>query len=109
MSFRCGGRPREVGHVRLLARQHTEEAIGCLLEIMRDRTEKGTARVAAAQEILNRGYGKPAAEADLVLPPFDEWTDDMIREVFGADAQALIEAQVADSQQERLPLTIESR
>lgn len=54
-----GGRVKEVAHVRELARQHTEAAIKTLVEIMGSETEKGAARVAAAQALLDRGYGKP--------------------------------------------------
>ncbi len=54
-----GGRPKEVGHVRELARMHTEDAVTTLVEIMNDASEKGAARVAAAQALLDRGYGKP--------------------------------------------------
>jgi hypothetical protein len=51
-----GGRPKEVGHVRDLARQHTEQAIAALVEVM--QTGKDSARAAAAAELLNRAWGK---------------------------------------------------
>src|SRR5690606_40472321 len=54
-----GGRPREVGHVRELARQHTEEAIQALVAVMRDPDQPGRARVAAAEAPLDRGWGGP--------------------------------------------------
>lgn len=54
-----GGRPKELGHVRELARKHTEEAIQTLAAIMRDKNENSRARVAAAEAILDRGWGKP--------------------------------------------------
>lgn len=40
-----------------LARQYTEDALKALVEVM--QTETGSARVAAANAILDRGYGKP--------------------------------------------------
>ncbi len=49
-----GGRPKEVGHVRELARQHTEEAIETLVSIMRDDGQPGRSRAAAAEALLNR-------------------------------------------------------
>ena len=103
-----GGRPKVVSHVRELARQHSEEAVQALCAVMNDPAEKGTARVAAAQVILDRAFGKPAPEADLVLPPFDQWTDDMVVAVFGPDAAALLEAREAEAQQELLPAPIEA-
>lgn len=57
-----GGRPKEIGHVRELARQHTEEAIRTLAAIMTDKGAKETARVAAAEALLDRGWGKAPQE-----------------------------------------------
>ena len=55
-----GGRPREVGHVRELARDHSEEAIETLVDLMR-HAKSDAARGAAAQALLDRGYGKSVA------------------------------------------------
>lgn len=52
------GRPKDVGHVRELARQHTREAMETILEIMR-HGQSERARVAAATIMLERGWGKP--------------------------------------------------
>lgn len=60
-----GGRPREVGHVRELARQHTETAIKTLVEIATDPGQPGRARVAAAEALLNRAWGKPPQALDV--------------------------------------------
>lgn len=46
--------------VRDLARKHTEEAVLVLVEVMMDKKGAPAARVAAASQILDRGYGKPA-------------------------------------------------
>jgi len=48
-----------IGHVRELARQHTEEAIEKLAEIMRDQDAPSSAQGAAANALLDRGWGKP--------------------------------------------------
>lgn len=64
MVFRPGqsgnpsGRPKVVGEVRDLARQHCPEAIQTLVTIMSSAKAQDGARVAAAKEILDRGYGK---------------------------------------------------
>lgn len=53
-----GGRPKESAEVKALAREHGPAAIKKLAELMNcgnPRTE-----VAAAQALLDRGYGKPA-------------------------------------------------
>ncbi|MCZ6679425.1 MAG: DUF5681 domain-containing protein [Candidatus Poribacteria bacterium] len=48
-----------VGHVRELAKQHTLEAIETLVEIRGDPKQSGSARVAAANALLDRGWGRP--------------------------------------------------
>jgi HEAT repeat protein len=54
-----GGRPKVIGDVQALAREHTPEAVQTLANIMRDVEAAPAARVAAANAILDRGYGKP--------------------------------------------------
>ena len=56
----AGGRPKEIGHVRDLARAHTEDAIKTLVEIRADPTQPAPARVAAATALLDRAWGKPS-------------------------------------------------
>ena len=58
----CGnprGRPRVVGEIRDLARGQTEHAIEVLISVMRDGKASAAARIAAAREILDRGWGRP--------------------------------------------------
>jgi len=43
--------------VKSLAQQHGEEALQCIINIMRD-SKDNRVQVAAAREILDRGYGK---------------------------------------------------
>ena len=57
-----GGRPQEVGDVREMARDHTEEAIKTLVDLMR-HAKSDAARGAAAQALLDCGYGKSVAVA----------------------------------------------
>lgn len=45
--------------IRSLARSHTEEAINSLVGVMRHSTND-SAKVAAAEKILDRGWGKAA-------------------------------------------------
>ena len=54
----AGGWPKEVTHVRELARQHTAEAIVTLVDIMRYDTPD-RARLAAAEALLSRALGHP--------------------------------------------------
>jgi hypothetical protein len=54
-----GGRPKAYGEIRDLARQHTDLALQTLVEIA-THGENESARVTAANAILDRGWGKPA-------------------------------------------------
>jgi len=54
-----GGRPKEIGEVRDLARQHTSQALSALQAIMNDPKAPASARVAASEALLNRGWGRP--------------------------------------------------
>jgi hypothetical protein len=50
--------------IRSLARSHTEAAINTLVEINGDRSAAHSARVSAAQALLDRGWGKPSQPVD---------------------------------------------
>ena len=54
-----GGRPKVVAEIKDLARKHTDEALDTLAAIMRNPKASATARVSAANALLDRGYGKP--------------------------------------------------
>lgn len=57
-------RPKELRDVIELARLHSPKAIKTLAEIMNSDRAPPAARVAAANAILDRGYGKPAQTLD---------------------------------------------
>jgi uncharacterized protein DUF5681 len=54
-----GGRPRTIVVLQSLAREHTEEAVMQLVDVMRN-AKSDRARIVAAASILDRGWGKPA-------------------------------------------------
>jgi hypothetical protein len=65
-----GGRPKGVSKlvvadVRALARSYGEDAIGALVSIMQTVKTPPAARVAAANAILDRGWGKPSQKMDV--------------------------------------------
>ncbi len=62
-----GGRPKEVAEVRELSRQYTDEAIQTLVTLMQSAKLERT-RLAAASELLDRGYGRPPQAIDLGGP-----------------------------------------
>jgi hypothetical protein len=59
VSGNAGGRPKlpeDIKHVRELARAHTEDAIYALVDVLNGNG--ASARVAAANALLDRGWGK---------------------------------------------------
>lgn len=62
-----GGRPKENAEVKALAREYGPEAISKLVELLRG----SDARVAkaAADSLLDRGYGKPGQSVELSGDP----------------------------------------
>jgi HEAT repeat protein len=58
------GRPRaDTAHVVKLAQMHTEAAIKTLVKCLGAKSER--TRVAAAEALLNRGWGQPKLDIDL--------------------------------------------
>jgi hypothetical protein len=72
-----GGRPKIVGEVQELARQHTVEAIETLAAIMRDTKAPPAARALASNSILDRAYGRPpqTVNANVASRPVREMSD----------------------------------
>jgi hypothetical protein len=72
-----GGRPKVVGELRALAREHTAAALAALVEIVGSKKAPPAARVAAANAILDRGYGRPEARIDATLEQSNSATDNV--------------------------------
>ncbi|MDX2105764.1 MAG: DUF5681 domain-containing protein [Candidatus Melainabacteria bacterium] len=53
------GRPKESYRISDLAKEHTEKALECLVEIMTNPRASSSARVHAACAVLDRAWGKP--------------------------------------------------
>ena len=51
--------------IKSLARAHTETAINTLSKIMTNETSSDSARVVAAQALLDRGWGKAPQSMDI--------------------------------------------
>ena len=61
------GRPRVIMAVRDLAREHADEAVQVLASIMHDKAAPAAARISAATEILNRGYGRSVDQKAMLV------------------------------------------
>jgi hypothetical protein len=69
-----GGRPKVLGDVQELAREQSPQAINTLAKIMNDEKTPPAARVAAANALLDRGYGKPTQPISKTLAKVDPST-----------------------------------
>jgi hypothetical protein len=69
-----GGRPKVLGDVQDLARERSPAAINALAAIMDDSRAPPAARVAAANSLLDRGYGKPTQPISQTLTKIDPHT-----------------------------------
>ena len=71
--------------VRLIAREWTPDSIQTLADIMKDVAAPPASRVAAANSLLDRGWGKPAQTVDATVHnKFDDRSDDeLIRIIQG--------------------------
>jgi hypothetical protein len=71
-----GGRPKALADVQAYARQQTNTAIDVLASIMSDEKASPAARIAAANALLDRGYGKPTSivETHIDNRSVREWT-----------------------------------
>jgi uncharacterized protein DUF5681 len=80
------GRRKEVGPVRELAKQYTEAAIDTLAKVMQDENAPHSARVAAAEALLARGWGKPQQAIEMSVDPvtIEQLTPDLARIWCGA-------------------------
>jgi hypothetical protein len=67
----AGGRPKIAQEVKELAGQHTTEAIETLVKIMRDASAQPSARIMAANALLDRAVRKPTQTVDTTVRHVD--------------------------------------
>lgn len=74
-----------------IARDHADEALNVLVEVMRDPLSEPRDRLRAANDLLERGYGK-ATQAIIAIPA----TKKMIEQAAAMSDEALMEIIKAD-------------
>lgn len=84
-----------------MAKDHAERALQVLAEVM-ESAESDAARVAAANAILDRGYGKPVTMTANVTDHLDALDDDSLAAALAA-VRAAIGAGEADQQEAGSP------
>lgn len=57
---KLGGRPQKNVDVIAIARAYTTDAMKVLVEVMQDQDASAATRVAAAEALLARGWGRPS-------------------------------------------------
>lgn len=93
------GRPPEIRHIKELARQHTETALRALIDIATSG-RSDSARVRAAEALLDRAYGRPTQRiaGDDDAPPIRvELPDSTLIELLDA-AKARLQGRIAEDE-----------
>jgi hypothetical protein len=87
---------RALADIRSLARAHTETAIRTLAGIMRENRAPPSARVAAAQALLDRGWGKPEQTQNVNVNRVNarELSDDELAAIAVERGEATVEPSV---------------
>lgn len=95
------GRPRSEKHIVALARECSEEAINTLREIMNDPEQRGAARVAAANSILDRAFGKAPMRVKLDDPSGEQnRLGEMVRKAVNGAAEVVNGVEVLPPERE---------
>lgn len=94
-----GGRPKGIA---AKAREHADKAVEVLVGGLED--DDARVRIAAAKELLDRGYGKPLTMTADVTKRLDDWTDDDIDAAISAIKASL--PSVGDAGDGEEPTTI---
>ncbi|MCP4184846.1 MAG: hypothetical protein GY761_16260 [Hyphomicrobiales bacterium] len=93
--------------IRSLAGEHAETAIDMLVELMEDGGTPAAARISAAKELLERGYGKSGSYAALELDiPLSELQP---KEAIAAITDAVTAGAISVEEGQRLVAMIEAR
>lgn len=82
-SINPAGRPPVIRDIKIAARSHTRQALVTLVSVMNDREAPASARVAASEAILNRGWGRPQQnfEARIEVTDVAKTYVDVLREL----------------------------
>jgi hypothetical protein len=87
---------KAVLEIRSLARLHTKTALKVLAGIMKETSAPAAARVAAASELLSRGWGKPQQSVDMTVTTRQEDIVDLIATEIERERLGLPVAQLSD-------------
>ncbi len=93
--------------IRALAGEHADKAIDILAELMEGQDTPAAARITAAKELLERGFGRPGSYAALELDtPLSEQQP---KEAIAAITDAVTGGAISVEEGQRLVAMIEAR
>lgn len=92
------GRPKKDYDLAKMAQQHAELAVKTLAQCLTDAESSWPAKVSAASELLDRGFGKAPQSLDVEhkVTLSDEF-EQFIRRLNGRDASPILEATVVEA------------
>lgn len=92
------GRPKKDLNLADMAQRHAEKAIETLATCLTDSTATWSARVSAASELLDRGFGRAPQSLDVKHEiGFTEQFETYLRDMMGAPRTKVIEHAELDS------------
>lgn len=107
-SGRKSGTPNKTtATIRALAGEHADRAIGVLVDLMGNGETPAAARISAAKELLERGFGKSGNYASLELEtPLSELSS---KDAIGVISDSAASGAISLDEGQRLVAMIESR
>lgn len=93
------GRPKKDMVLADMAQKHAEKAISTLLDVMTDTEASPSARVSAASELLDRGFGRAPQSLDVEHKlTLSQQFEDLLLEITGERRSRLaIEAEIVEA------------
>lgn len=88
-----------IQNIRELCKENSVAAVNALVEVMNSKTAPPSARVVAANSVLDRGWGKPTMEINATVTSYDSMSEaDLVgyitgQVIEGEVIQALVEAE----------------
>jgi hypothetical protein len=87
------GRPKRDLDLAAEARRHAHKALKALVEIVEDQEQPSSARISAANELLNRGYGSSPRAIDVnVSHSFSQELSAFLRQLHHQETGQVVES-----------------
>jgi len=97
-SLNPSGRPKKDYDLAAMAQAHAEDCVKTLVEVMKDTGATPSARVSAASELLDRGFGSAPKSLDINhTMTISEAFESFVRSLNGQHEAPMIEATVVEA------------